>query len=80
LHLDALGGNLTKRALAVWLQNVANLPVSLQAPSMAEFCKKHGFSADELAEAADEENVNRAALDDLIEYWSRTQGKKASKR
>jgi hypothetical protein len=49
-----------------WLQNVANMPLPLKEPPMERLCEEFGVSLEELIEAADEDDVNLALLDDMV--------------
>lgn len=56
-----------KNAATYWLQNVLNMPVSLNIESIDKFCSKVGISEQELLNQADNLNINVALLDDIIE-------------
>jgi hypothetical protein len=67
----------TKEALTLWLQNVANLPISVDDDHVRRFCELHEIKQGDLVQAADELDVNVAVLDDLIELWIRSQDERA---
>ena len=52
-------------AFRYWLQNVLNMPVSLDDIWIQQFCERYGFSAADLLAAADAMDVNVALVDDL---------------
>jgi hypothetical protein len=79
-EIDSLPKSASKRAVALWLQNVLNLPVSLEAKSLKKFCAQSGNTPAELTAAADKANLNLAALDDLVEYWAENQKKKSEEK
>jgi hypothetical protein len=58
-----------KNAFTFWLQNVMNMPISLEDEHIIEFCNKFGISPKELTDFADEIDLNVAVLDDLIKNW-----------
>jgi hypothetical protein len=68
-QLESLSEQQAREAFAYWLQNVANLPISLGRQSSASFCDAHGTTAKDLVQAADDLDLNVAALDDLVHYW-----------
>lgn len=53
-------------ALAHWLQNTLNMPIELAEHEVIEFCQEAGITLQELAEIADEIDLNLALLDDII--------------
>jgi hypothetical protein len=73
LSNSAVFTNLTRYeanyAIRLWLQNVINMPIPLHAESAKQFSKEQGLSEEQLIEAADEEGLNVALLDDLIELY-----------
>jgi hypothetical protein len=56
-------------AFTYWLQNVLNMPLSLQDKTVKSFSEAHGLTGDQLFDAADEMNVNVALVDDLLHYF-----------
>lgn len=58
-------------AIGHWVQNVTSLPISLRAASLVAAGEAQGFTLDSLVAAADELNLNLAALDDLVEAEAR---------
>lgn len=68
-QLESLSNDEAREAFAYWLQNVADLPISLGRDSTKRFCEMHDTSADQLVHAADDFNLNVAALDDLVHHW-----------
>jgi len=67
--LPSLGKTASREALTVWLQNVANMPISLADESVIDYCNEQEVSLDELVQAADEIELNIAVLDDLVHSW-----------
>lgn len=60
------------RALAIWLQNTLNMPVPASNPLADQACESLGVSYDELVEAATQQDINVALLDDALRaYWER---------
>ncbi len=58
------------RALAIWLQNTLNMPVPASNPLADQACKSLGVSYDALVEAANQQDINVALLDDALRaYW-----------
>ena len=57
-----------KYAFTYWLQNVLNMPVSLD-DSVKEFCKKIGNKPEDLVQVADKLNLNIAIVDDLVRLY-----------
>jgi hypothetical protein len=63
------------RALAIWLQNTLNMPVPASNPLADQACESLGVSYDALVEAAIQQNINVALLDDALRaYWERQIG------
>ncbi len=60
-----------KYAFTYWLQNVLNMPISLEDENVKKFCKKINKKPEELCEVADKLNINIALLDDFIERYIR---------
>jgi hypothetical protein len=58
-----------KYAFTYWLQNVLNMPISLEDENIERFCRKFGKEPEELLEAADKLDINLALLDDAIEQY-----------
>lgn len=58
-----------QHALALWLQNVASLPVFLDTPAAQRFMEEVGASPQELHDAADRLGINAALLDDILDLW-----------
>lgn len=56
-----------KEALTLWLQNVANLPISVDDQHVQSFCSAHNLTTVQLTQAADDLDVNVGLLDDLIQ-------------
>jgi hypothetical protein len=56
----------TRMALAHWMQNTLNMPIELAEPEVIRFCQEAGITLEELAEIADEIDLNLALLDDII--------------
>ncbi len=59
-------------AFSHWLQNAVIMPVSMDHPAIAEFCKSHQVTREDLLHAADELDLNAALLDDLLEITRTT--------
>jgi len=57
-----------KYAFTYWLQNVLNMPVSLD-DSVKEFCKKIDNKPEDLVQVADKLNLNIAIIDDLVRLY-----------
>lgn len=58
-----------KSAFAYWLQNVLDMPISLEDKYIQEFCKKFGKNPTSLIQAADNLDVNLAIVDDMIQLY-----------
>lgn len=69
--LTSLDEAATRDALTLWLQNVADLPVSLRTPELTEFCERHGVDAPAVIRVADSLDVNLAFLDDILASHAR---------
>ncbi|WP_034271282.1 hypothetical protein [Haloechinothrix halophila] len=63
---DTTNGPTMRQAAALWLQNVANLPVWVDDGGVRTFCEGRGYPMTELEQAADEIGLNLALLDDII--------------
>lgn len=60
------------RALAIWLQNTLNMPVPASNPLADQACKSLGVTYEALVEAANQQNINVALLDDALRaYWEK---------
>jgi hypothetical protein len=66
LSIDALPADEAAYAVTQWLQNTANLPISLLNTAVVAFCEEEGCSSDELFNAADALAMNLAVVDDLM--------------
>jgi hypothetical protein len=55
-----------KLAFTYWLQNVLNMPLSLEDDDVNNFCKDNNLTPERLFAAADEENISFALVDDII--------------
>ena len=56
-----------RKVAALWLQNVANLPILLpEDEHIAAFCSRHEGTESDLLEAADQLGLNLALVDDLL--------------
>jgi len=80
LNLTSIPDFEARQALTLWLQNVLNLPISLQSANLDAFSKRHAISVEKLTEAADELNLSIPALDDLVEYWAHEEKVRADRR
>lgn len=67
----ALDEAATRDALTLWLQNVADLPVSLRTPDLTDFCQRYGVDEPTVIRVADSINVNLAFLDDVLASHAR---------
>jgi len=60
------------RAFAIWLQNTLNMPVPASNPLADQACESLGVTYDALVEAANQQDINVALLDDALRaYWER---------
>lgn len=58
------------RALAIWLQNTLNMPVPASNPLADQACESLCVTYDALVEAANQQDINVALLDDALRaYW-----------
>lgn len=58
------------RAVAIWLQNTLNMPVPGSNPLGDQACESLGVTYDALVEAANQQDINLALLDDALRaYW-----------
>jgi hypothetical protein len=53
-------------AFTYWIQNVLNMPLSLDDKSVESFSKAYGLTSKQFFDAADEMDVNVALVDDLV--------------
>jgi hypothetical protein len=60
-----------KFALAYWMQNTLNMPVTLSTNSVDTFCERLEVSSHELVEEADRCDMNVAVVDDMIDHYIR---------
>ncbi len=56
-------------AFTYWLQNVLNMPVSLEDESIEEFCDELDRTPEELMQAADKMDINLATIDDMVQMY-----------
>jgi hypothetical protein len=56
----------TRDALTLWLQNVADLPLSLRTSDLTDFCRRYGVDELTVIRVADSIDVNLAFLDDVL--------------
>ncbi|UCB57553.1 MAG: hypothetical protein JSV30_02930 [Candidatus Omnitrophota bacterium] len=62
--------NKASKALAIWLQNTLNMPVPASNPLADKACRSLGVTYKDLVEAANEQDLNVAVLDDALRvYW-----------
>jgi hypothetical protein len=61
----------TRDALTLWLQNVADLPISLRTQDLTDFCGRHGVDELTVIRVADSIDVNLAFLDDVLASHAR---------
>lgn len=67
------------RALAIWLQNTLNMPIPASNPLADQACESLGVTYDALVEAANQQDINVALLDDALRaYWERKSNEKVS--
>jgi hypothetical protein len=59
-------------AFTLWLQNVLNMPLSLQSRAVETFTNAIGLTSGQLFHAADEMDVNVALVDDLLHHFHST--------
>ena len=60
------------RALAIWLQNTLNMPVPASNPLADQACERLGVPYEALVEAANQQDINVALLDDALRaFWER---------
>jgi hypothetical protein len=64
--LSAMKEHEARMAITYWLQNVLNMPLSLQDKTINTFAGEHGVTGAALYAAADELDLNVALLDDLV--------------
>ncbi|MFQ5892511.1 MAG: hypothetical protein ACE5HW_06935 [Candidatus Methanofastidiosia archaeon] len=58
-----------KYAFTYWLQNVLNMPISLEDEGIEEFCRKLGRKPKELVDSVDKLDINLAIVDDIIQSY-----------
>jgi hypothetical protein len=56
-------------AFTFWLQNVLNMPLSLNEEDISEFSKQFGIGVSDFIDAVDRIDLNIAVADDLIMNW-----------
>jgi hypothetical protein len=61
----------TRDALTLWLQNVADLPLSLRTSDLTDFCQRYGVDEVTVIRVADSIDVNLAFLDDVLASHAR---------
>jgi hypothetical protein len=54
-----------RSAFTYWLQNVANMPLSLADENLRSYCEQHELDPEQLFAAADDLDINLAFIDDL---------------
>ena len=67
-HFSDLKPEEVKYAFTLWLQNVAQLPLSLRDASLSAMCQAEGLEVDHLLTAADELGLNLAFVDDMVHH------------
>jgi hypothetical protein len=65
-NFSELSSNEATYALTYWLQNVANMPVSLKDETVKALASQHGLTVDDIFEAADALDINVALVDDIL--------------
>lgn len=69
-----------RRAISIWFQNTLNMPVPASDPLTDRACQSLGFTYQELVEAANQQDINVALLDDALRaYWQDKSTEKESK-
>lgn len=68
-RFTALSEQAAREAITYWLQNVANVPLSLADTSLDQFCRENQLSIDDIFAAADAINLNVALVDDLAQRY-----------
>jgi hypothetical protein len=64
--------NAASKALAIWLQNILNMPIPASNPLADKACESMGVTYNSLVEAANKYDINIALLDDALRnYWER---------
>ena len=58
-----------KEAFTYWLQNVLDMPVSLESEEVKTFCRNLEIDIRQLEEEADRQEINLALLDDMITQY-----------
>src|SRR5262249_14956232 len=67
-HFSDLKPEDVKYAFTLWLQNVAQLPLSLRDAHLITMCQAEGIVVDDLLTAADELDLNLAFVDDMVHH------------
>jgi len=57
-----------RQAGALWLQNVANMPVPMESEQELAFCERVGIDRNTFVDLADDMGINVAFLDDIMLY------------
>jgi len=69
-----------RRAISIWLQNTLNMPIPASDPLTDQACKSLGFLYEELVEAANQQDINVALLDDALRaFWERVPASEKTK-
>jgi hypothetical protein len=71
-HFSHMDHRAVRYAFTFWLQNVLNMPLSLQKEAVKSFAKAHGLTGRQLFDAADELDVNVGLVDDLVHHFHST--------
>jgi hypothetical protein len=58
-----------RSAITFWLQNVLNMPLSLQDKSVESFSRDNGLTSAQCFQAADDLDINVAVIDDLLQHF-----------
>jgi hypothetical protein len=59
-----------RRAVSIWLQNILNMPVPASDVLTEQACKKLGVSYKAMVQAANQQDINVALVDDALRaYW-----------
>jgi hypothetical protein len=68
VHIRSIDDAQKGRILTLWLQNVAEMPLSMTSgdPAIAAFCQDHGISVKDFVDIADEADLNLPILDSYI--------------
>lgn len=65
-NFDPKNSQLGRRVLTYWLQNVLNMPLSLEDENVRAYCNANQLEVADIIEAADRLDLNLALLDDLL--------------